>query len=210
VDAYFVDLDYTDSDFAALKARGSHVVCHFSAGSAESFRDDTANIPDSAQGNVLDDYPDERWLDVRAPEVLEVMRARLERASQHGCAAILPTNLAGHLDDTGFDLTKSDAVAYGKWLASEAKERGLSVALSTDEMIGDLGAVYDMGIAFECLDDDACERWSAMQRADKPVLVVEVGDQDTADRLCPTARAQGLKAIVKHRNFDAFRIPCPD
>ena len=209
-DVYFLDLDYAQNDLSMLESAGAHVVCHFSAGSAENFRADIGDISDDALGNVLDDYPDERWLDVRDGSVREVMRARLDRAAAEGCAGVLPTNLAGHLDDTGFDLEEADALDYAEWLAREAGTRGLSVALSTDEMIGSLGQSYDMGLAFECLADDACERWSSMRDRGKTVMVVEVGDQDPADELCPTARAQGLVAIVKHRNYDAFRIACPE
>jgi len=208
VDVYIIDLDSGAEDFSALEAAGHRTVCHFSAGTVETFRDDAALIPESAWGNTPAAYPDERWLDVTFPGVREVMRARLERAMVKGCSAVLPQNLAVHLQDSGFSVAEADVVAYARFIAKEANALGLSAMLSTDELIEALTSDYQIGLGFECLTDDQCARWAPLREAGKTVMIIEVGDADSAPQLCAIARKQGLPAIVKQANFNAFRISC--
>lgn len=59
VDVYDVDLVETSPDVLdELRAGGRRVVCYFSAGTWETFRDDVAP-PAEAIGNPLADFPDE-------------------------------------------------------------------------------------------------------------------------------------------------------
>jgi hypothetical protein len=208
VDVYILDLDNEPADFATLRSAGRRTVCHFSAGSHERFRDDAGAFPEAVQGNALIDYPDERWLDVRSAAVRTAMQARLERAREHGCDAVLPTNLGVHAADSGFDLAEADARAYGSWLAAEAHARGLGAMLGSEELVAQLGADYDMGLAFGCLAG-GCARWAPLREAGKTLMVVEVGDETTAATVCPAAAAAGLVAIVKNPEFDAFLVTCP-
>lgn len=208
-EVYIIDLDSPAADFTALRKAGRRIVCHFSAGTVETFREDAADIPETAWGPTLEAYPDERWLDVTFAGVREVMGARLERAVEHGCSAVLPENLSVHLVDSGFATTPASAIAYSRFLATQAAARGLGAMLSADAMIDALAAEYTMGLAFNCLSEDACGRWAPLRKAGKAVMGVEVGDADSAEAVCASARAQGLNTIVKHANFDAFRIACP-
>lgn len=206
---YIIDLDSPAADFTALREAGRRIVCHFSAGTVETFREDAADIPEAAWGQTLDAYPDERWLDVSVAGVREVMGARLERAVEHGCSAVLPENLSVHLVDSGFATTQASALSYARFLATEATARGLGAMLSADAMVDALAGEYAMGLAFNCIAEDACARWEPLRKAGKAVMGVEVGDADSAEAVCATARAEGLNTIVKRSNFDAFRIACP-
>jgi hypothetical protein len=209
VDVYIIDLDYEPADFAALRGARRYVVCHFSAGSLEPWRDDAGQVGEDVLGNELEDYPDERWLDVRAATVRTLVGGRLERARAHGCDAVFPANLGVHAADSGFALAEADALDYAGWLADEAAARGLRTMLGSAELIAQLADRYDLGLAFDCLAADGCQRWAPLRAAGKALLVVEVGEQAEADALCPTAAAQDLVAIFKRREFDAFRIACP-
>jgi hypothetical protein len=209
VSVYIVDLDEAQAAFATLHAAGRRTVCHFSAGSLESFREDTAALPESTAGTELEDFPNERWLDTRAVEVRELMLSRLARAQARGCSAVLPTNLDVHLHDSGFAISEAEAVAYARWLRDQAAERGLSAVLGTDALVATLGDDFALGLAFECLALNGCARWAPMRDVGKPVWAVEVGDADSAPALCARAGEEGLSAIVKSRDFDAFRIACP-
>jgi hypothetical protein len=46
------------------------VMCYFSAGTWEMFRSDGAQFPSEVLGNPLNDFPDERWLDIRQLDVI--------------------------------------------------------------------------------------------------------------------------------------------
>jgi hypothetical protein len=209
VEVYIVDLDDEPDDLSALQAAGRYVVCHFSAGSLEPWRDDAQAIAEDVQGNTLEDYPDERWLDVRAASVRALMSARLDRARGRRCDAVFPANLGVHAADSGLALGEADALDYATWLADQAGARELRTMLGSDELIAPLSDRYDLGLAFGCLAADGCQRWSPLRALGKAVMVVEVGAEAEAAALCPTAAAEGLIAIFKRPEFDAFRLACP-
>lgn len=53
------------------------MICYFSAGSWEDWRPDAGQFPDSVKGNNLEDWPGEKWLDIRQIDVLApIMGAR--------------------------------------------------------------------------------------------------------------------------------------
>lgn len=208
-DFYVIDVDVSDADLTRMRAQGRPFVCHFSAGSVETFRDDAANIPESARGNPLPDYPNERWLDVRDEGVRSTMRARIARARERGCSAILPTNLTVHLFDAGFVISEAELLAYARWLTREARKEGLSAMLGSEQVAGQLTNDFHMGLAFECLRADGCALWAPFVADAKPVFAVEVGGATDAQQVCEKAREVGLPVIIKNRNFDAFRVACP-
>ncbi|MFQ5555921.1 MAG: endo alpha-1,4 polygalactosaminidase [Acidimicrobiales bacterium] len=51
-----------------IQERGRHVICYFSAGSWERWRDDADRFAARALGDTLDGWDDERWLDVTDPK----------------------------------------------------------------------------------------------------------------------------------------------
>ena len=59
LDVPVYDVDLVE---ASLEGRGDRtLVCYFSAGSWEDFRDDVAGLPEEALGKTLDGWEDERW-----------------------------------------------------------------------------------------------------------------------------------------------------
>lgn len=78
VELYDIDLfDSPVSLINSLKASGKKVICYFSAGSYENFREDTNKFDPAALGNILDGWPNEQWLDIRSLNVAEIMTERL-------------------------------------------------------------------------------------------------------------------------------------
>ena len=69
------------------------MICYFSAGSYEAWRDDASQFPASALGDTLDGWEDERWLDIRDQGVLAIMETRIALASEKGCDAVEPDNV---------------------------------------------------------------------------------------------------------------------
>ena len=83
VELYDIDLfDSSTQLIKQLQSAGNKVICYFSAGSYEGWRADAALFNDSIKGEELDDWPGERWLDIRSPQVFDIMVARLELAQQ--------------------------------------------------------------------------------------------------------------------------------
>ncbi len=86
--------------FSTLKAQGRRIVCYFSAGSYENWRSDwkalKASLPASTfaslLGSPLDGWPGERWLNIKTPAALDIIKSRimgprLQRAKARGCDA---------------------------------------------------------------------------------------------------------------------------
>lgn len=152
IDLY--DIDLFDSDIAliqSLKNGGKKVICYFSAGSFENWRDDKDDFPLSALGNGLDGWEGEKWLDISNEDLAPVMRARLDLAVQKGCDGVEPDNMDGYTNSTGFSLSANDQLAYNKFIANEARKRGLSVGLKNDlDQIIALEPYYDFSVNEQC------------------------------------------------------------
>ena len=131
VTVYDIDLFESDLSLLALLTLGGRkVVCYFSAGSFEDWRADAGDFLDTDQGKSLDGWEGEAWLDIRSANVQQVMEHRLDVAVQKGCDGVEPDNMDGYANDTGFDLTADDQLAYNRFIANEAHARGLAVGHS--------------------------------------------------------------------------------
>lgn len=212
---YDIDLDTSADIIAALHGQGRKVICYFSAGSAEDFRDDYSAFPPSVLGNPLDGYPDERWLDIRAPEVLSVLSARMDLAVTKGCDGIEPDNVGGYLHATGFDLTEADQLRFNIGIAEAAHARHLAVALKNDlDQIPLLVEYFDFAVNEQCHEYDECDLLQPFLDAGKAVFNAEYDDSfvenaDIRNALCQGAKTQGLSTLTLPVGLDdAFRLTC--
>ncbi|MDQ4423029.1 MAG: endo alpha-1,4 polygalactosaminidase [Thalassolituus sp.] len=216
VDIYDVDLFDTDTSVIGdLQAQGRLVICYFSAGSWEDWRDDAGDFEQAALGNPLDGWPGEKWLDVRASSLQAVMEARLDLAVDKGCDGVEPDNVDGYANDSGFSLSGSDQLAYNRFLASAAHERGLLIGLKNDlDQISELVTSFDFAVNEECYEYDECERLTPFIDAGKPVLHAEyadglVNDSEARALFCDEMLALGLSSMVLPLELDdSFRFAC--
>jgi hypothetical protein len=198
VEMYDIDLFDTPQDIIdALHADGRLVICYFSAGSYEDWRDDAADFPASVIGEPLDDWEGEAWLDIRRNDLLEsVMTARLDLAVEKACDGVEPDNVDGYDNDTGFDLTGDDQLAYNIWLAEQAHERGLSIGLKNDlDQIEVLVEHFDWALNEQCFEFDECETLLIFIEQGKAVFGVEyTGDPQD---YCPQANQMEFSWLSK-------------
>jgi len=212
------DIDLFDSDPAlieGLQEADRKVICYFSAGSFEEFREDADEFLPAELGRTLAGYDDERWLDIRSSNVQRIMLARLELAARKGCDGVEPDNVDGYRNRSGFPLTARTQLAYNRFLANEAHARGLAVALKNDlEQIPELLEYVDLSVDEQCHEFDECEALTPFVAAGKPVLNAEyderfIGDPTALSALCAEARSQGLSTLVLPVALDdAFRLSC--
>lgn len=218
VDVYDVDLfDTSDADFDRLHSQGAVILCYFSAGTAEEWRDDYDQFEDCAIGNPVAGWPGEYWLDIRAENVVEIMQARLDYARDRGCDGVDPDNVDGYTNATGFDLSADDQRAYNKFLANEAHQRGLSVALKNDNsQVDELVAYYDLMVNEECHAYDECDPLHVFVANGKPVFNIEYANTeaaalDMASTLCPEALAEDFRTLIMPMALDgSWRVGCDD
>jgi hypothetical protein len=90
------DVDLFENDRATirqLKRMGKKVICYFSVGTSEDWRDDYKQIAPKDMGAGLPMWAGEKWLDIRSPAILKLMKKRVRYASRKGCDAIDPDNV---------------------------------------------------------------------------------------------------------------------
>ncbi len=208
-DIYIVDLfDTPEQTVRILHQQGKFVVCYFSAGTWEPWRPDAHRFPQAVIGRPLDNWPDERWLDIRRMDVLlPIMKDRIERCLQKGFDGVDPDNVDGFLHDTGFPLTPGDQIRYNRAIAALVHRYGLAVGLKNDlPQIPELVNDFDWATNEECFQYGECDVYRRFIAAGKPVVNIEYrGDPNT---FCPIANRMRFFSMKKRLSLDAFRIPC--
>ena len=210
-DVVMYDIDLFDAPQATidqLHTAGRVVICYFSAGSWEDWRDDAAAFPEAVKGKPLDGWPGEKWLDIRQLAQLgPLMEARLDLAVTKKCDGVEPDNVDGYANDSGFLLTGADQIAYNRWLAQQAHQRGLSIGLKNDlDQIPDLVGDFDWALNEQCFEFDECATLLPFAQAGKAVFGVEyTGDAAT---FCPQANQMGFSWLKKNLNLDAELVAC--
>lgn len=217
VEIYDIDLfDSNASLIQSLKNDGKKVICYFSAGSYENWRSDKDAFPQSALGNAMDGWEGEKWLDISNKALAPVMRARLDLAVQKGCDGVEPDNMDGYTNNTGFSLSADEQLAYNKFIANEARKRGLSVGLKNDlDQIVDLEPYFDFSLNEQCHTYNECEKMKPFIEANKPVLNAEYkqkyvdnknGERDT---MCAESLSLKFKTLILPLDLDdSFRYSC--
>ncbi len=193
---------------SAIHAGGAHAICYVDAGSWENWRPDAAAFPPAVLGKS-NGWPGERWLDVRATDVLlPIMTARVQQCATAGFDAVEFDNVDGYSNKTGFPLTGSDQVVYDRALAGIAHDAGLSVGLKNDvDQLTQLFPSFDFAINEQCHQYKECDGYNAWVSANKAVAEVEY--RSSPDAFCPDAIANGRSGIHKAKSLRATPwLPC--
>ncbi len=209
VDLFDIDLFETSAEtIAYLKSSGRKVICYFNAGAYEPWRPDAYSFPEEVLGNPLEDWPDERWLDIRRLDILApIMKKRLDLAVNKGCDGVEPDNIDGYLNETGFPLTREDQIRYNLWLAREAHKRGLSIGLKNNpELACFFEPYFDWALSEECFYYQECENFLCFITNNKAVLEVEY--ELEPEEFCPEAIKLGFSALKKNWDLDSFYESC--
>ncbi len=208
VAASVYDVDGADTPAAKIRRiheRGARAVCYFSGGSYENWREDRGRFPARVLGRPLEDWPGERWLDVRERDVLlPIMRRRMKRCAHKGFDAVDPDNVDGYQNRAGFPLSGRDQLRYNRALAREAHDLGLAIGLKNDlGQVPKLVGAYDFAVNEQCFQYRECARLRPFIRADKAVLNVEYG------RLrCDRSHSLKFSSIRKRLNLKRWRRTC--
>lgn len=212
VEVYDLDLvDVSDEVIAEVQSDKT-LICYFSAGTYEDWRDDAADYPPAVLGDPLDDWEGERWVDVRDDRVRDILSARLDLAVTRGCDAVEPDNVDGYANDNGLGLNATEQLDFNQWLANSAHERGLSVGLKNDlDQLEDLVDYFDWHLDEECHSYDECDRLAVFTDAGKAAFVAEYVDdwddaEDKATEVCGTH--EGLSTLIKTWDLGPEFLAC--
>lgn len=200
------------------------VTCYLSAGTLENWRPDAPQFDPTLLGNPYHGFENERWLDIRRISALgPLLEARMDLCKQKGFDAIEFDNMDAwyEANNTGLNLTKSDAIAFVHYLAREAHERGLSMALkSVVEIVPETRHHVDFSVVEECFSNDECTRssrntggnygYDMMIELGKPVFVAEYRQYDAARNVCADANRLLFSTIYKQSTLNSYRVSCND
>lgn len=192
VAVYDIDgADASAADVARLKASGAHVICYFSAGTWEDWREDARAFPGRVVGTAMEDWEGESWVDVRRlDQLLPIMAERMDDCAAKGFDAVDPDNVDGYLHDTGFTFTRQDSARYITELARLAHDRGLAMGLKNGiEVLPLVGDDVDFAVNEECQAWDECEAYDDFVDAGKAVFNVEYEGKCTTPRGFSSIRA---------------------
>ena len=218
VNVYDIDLfEAPDAVMTKLHNEGRAIVCYFSAGSAENWRDDYNQFKPADLGKNLDGWPGEKWVDTRSANVRNIMKARLDLAKTRGCDGVEPDNVEAYNNNPGFngELTAKTQLNYNRFIATEARARGLKVGLKND--IGQLKALepsFDFAVNEQCQQYNECGGYSVFTGKGKPVFTAEYkkiwrDDANARAQMCAKARSMNLRTLVLPLSLnDAFRYSC--
>lgn len=212
---YDIDLYENNSTIIdTLHQLNSKAICYFSAGTFEDWRPDANQFKNDTLGQDLSDWVGERWLDTRAKSVRDIMAARIELAKEKGCDGIDPDNIDSYThNNTGFSLTKTNAVNYVEFLAAEARKHGLAIGLKNGaDMISEVLNVMDWEINESCAVFNECSIYQPFIAAGKPVFHIEYSSGADAVNLtsaCNASGTRGYSTLLKRQDLDAWSLQCP-
>lgn len=191
-----------------VHASGRRAICYINAGAWESWRPDAAAYPQSVKGRDLDGWPGEKWLDIRRLDVLgPILVERVRQCRDKGFDGVEFDNVDGYQNNTGFDISRSDQLAFDRWLATTAHRHGLSVGLkNTLGLAAELEPSFDFAIVEQCFAYRECGLTAPFVEARKAVIDIEYSL--ARDSFCGQAERLGIAAMRKHRELDAWRRAC--
>ena len=214
---YDIDLfDTSQQQIEDLKSKGKIVICYFSAGTYEDWRPDASEFDPSDLGNTLSNYPDERWLNINSPKVREIMKKRLDLAKTKGCDGVEPDNVDAYLHDTGFNITAKDQFNYNRFIAIEAKKRGLLVGLKNDlDQVKELVDYFDFAVNEQCHEYGECDKLMPFIQENKPVFNAEydqkyINNQTAFKLLCEDSKKRNFRTIVVPVSLDGSFVKSCD
>ncbi|SHI26858.1 hypothetical protein VA7868_03114 [Vibrio aerogenes CECT 7868] len=200
-----------------LKQQNKKVICYFSAGTKEDWRDDASQLTDDAliPDGALQDRPGETWLNIGDQTALEniiqpVIIARLDLARDAGCDAVDPDNIDAYTntDETHGLISYADQLSYNIWLAQEAHKRDLSIGLKNDlNQLDTLVTHFDFAVNEQCFAYNECSVYENTFLSDEKAVFNLEYYQDGSDgeisryefrnTACPYFRQTGITGLWK-------------
>ncbi|KAL4901302.1 hypothetical protein BDW74DRAFT_84984 [Aspergillus multicolor] len=221
VDVYDIDLFDNEKEMMdELHNDGRKVICYFSAGTYEDWRDDASKFPSDDIGDNLDEWEGESWVNIRSSKIRDIMLDRLDIAVEKGCDGVDPDNVDGYDNTNGLDLTEDDTVDYMNFLAEEAHSRNLSIGLKNagaviDRVIGNM----QWSVNEQCAQYEECDTYAAFVRKNKPVFHIEYPKGDDTNNQVSVTGAKKASAcdfddsnefstLIKNMDLDNWLQEC--
>lgn len=212
-----VDVDaFTTSaeTVAALHAKGKKVIAYLSVGTFEDDRPDGSLLPKEVVGKKYDEWPHEKWVDIRQIDKLKPwLNSRFNMILKKGFDAIEPDNLDSYANTTGFDIDIEDTKKYIDFLITTAHNNGLGIGQkNVPELTEQYASKFDWALTEDAFKQGWQNDLKLYIQLKKPVFAVEYTDETSQNtfnqQYCPTATKLGYTAILKKRDLDSWIHKC--
>lgn len=178
VSGLIYDIDWSSNNATTvsdLLSLGDHPVCYVDIGTAESWRPDFSKFPANLQGNSVGGFGGEKWLDIRAQDILlPIQFARFQVCAQQKYQAVEIDNLDGWQNNPGFPLTEAECISYD--LANAAMVHSLGMAViqkNIPENAAQVQPYFDFALDEQCYQYSECSYFSVYTANNKAVFDVE-------------------------------------
>jgi uncharacterized protein (TIGR01370 family) len=202
------DIDGLDNEASVVKTlhdQGRKVICYLSVGSYEDWRDDAQDFPAAVLGRDYPGWPGEKFVDIRARALRDIMAKRFDVCKQKGFDGVEPDNMDVFGNNSGFPLTEQDGIEYARWMATEVHARGMSIGQkNASEITSQVHPSFDWALTEDCYDQDWCADVQVYASNGKPVFMSEYTDTgvDFA-AACAWGTPKKYSPILKGRDLDA-------
>ena len=202
------DIDGFDNDASVVKAlhdKGRKVICYLSVGSYEDWRPDASKFPAAVLGKDYPGWPGEKFVDIRAKALRDIMATRFDMCKQKGFDGVEPDNMDVYSDDSGFPLTEQDGVDYANWMATEIHARGMNIGQkNASELAKKLQPTFEWVLTEDCYDQGWCADVQVYVDNNKPVFMSEYTDTGVDfTAACNFGKPKKYSPILKGRDLDA-------
>lgn len=209
VQVFDIDWEQEASAVQSLHAAGKKVICYVSVGSWEDWRPDAAQFPSAVIGKDYPGWPGEKFVDIRAQALRDIMAKRLDVCRQKGCDAVEPDNMDVFEASSGFPLTRADGVNYSLWLAMQSHQRGMAIVQkNASSIVADIRASYDGALTEDCHADGWCADMQPYLDNNQPVFACEY-KSDVFSAACTWGKAKKFSFILKKEDLGAWIQFCP-
>jgi hypothetical protein len=209
VQVFDIDWEQSASIVQSLHAAGKKVICYVSVGSWEDWRPDAASFPAAVLGNNYPGWPGERFVDIRAQALRDVMAARFDVCKSKGFDAVEPDNMDVFENSSGFPLTQADGVNYALWLSTQMHQRCMGIVQKNASGItASIQASYDGALTEDCYAGGWCSDMQPYINANKPVFVCEY-DSSVFSAACSWGKPRSYSPILKELDLGAWIQFCP-
>lgn len=197
-----VDSDLFDtpaSQVAKWRKQGLYPICYVNVGAVEDWRDDASSFPEDVIGAAYEGWDGERWLDISQYWAFsDIIEARLDLCAQKGFLAVEPDNIDGYDNETGFDISRDDQLAYLRWLTGQAHQRGLAIGQkNAPDLIDDLVGDMDFALLESAWRDGFLADFKPYRKQNKPVFAVEYREDGASlNKMCGDIGQLGFIGVL--------------
>lgn len=130
-----------------------------------------------------------------------------------GFDGIEPDNMNGYQNETSFNISDEDAIAYSRWLIEQLHNRQLSIGQKdSEELIPRLFDEFDWILTEVAFIDDFYKEFSPFISAGKAVFWVEYTDrifsEEFQEQVCLQAALKNYSAVLKIRDLTNVSFYC--